>query len=154
MTSAIEMEPPPPTNLERRVKAAQATVDSFKDKPFSFEHNRDCAKMALFMMHELGVKPIAKAKIGSYKTATGAKAALRRIGVNNLSEFMDLHFERIGEAFALPGDIIELEGEESPIGALGIALGNGLVLVYHEEAEGAVVGKVNSSLAAWRILPL
>ena len=41
-------------------------------------------------------------------------------------------------AAAVVGDIVELPGEP-PFGALSVAVGNGRVLGYHQDAEGAEI---------------
>ncbi len=147
-------KPMPKTKLELRRDAAQATLDKYKDDAFSFESGKDCGKMAAFCLKQLGVPVRGMAKLGNYKTALGARAALKRaFGVDNLPALLDTMFERIPPAAALPADIIELNGT-GPLGTLSISCGNGLALAYHEDFDGAVVGNVAEPLAAWRTLPL
>jgi len=140
------------TSVLRR-NAAQSTLDKFKEQDFSFADGRDCGKMVHHNLKELGVAmPIAK--VGSYKTAVGARAALRRaFGVTTLPEVMDKYFPRIPPAAALPGDVVEVAGD-GPLGTLTVALGNGLVIAYHEDVSGAIVGRLNEAITAWRTLPL
>jgi hypothetical protein len=133
-----------------RAKAAQATLDRYKDLPFSFEQNRDCAKMTLFHLKKMGRPVVKLSAVGSYKSANGARAALRRMGVSDLAELADKHFPRIAPAEALVGDLIELEGN-GPLGTLSIYVGNGMVLTYHEDAVGAVVARLAEAKAAWRV---
>jgi hypothetical protein len=146
------------SNLELRQQAAQATLDHFQGKSFSFADGNDCAKMALFCLRKLGVRiPIAKA--GSYKTVASARAALKRLGVNSLPELMDKYFERIPPASALPADLIELPGRGASLGALSVFLGFDVALVFHEDTNTAVAGRITyepgaEPLGAWRTLPL
>lgn len=142
------------SKLNRRVKIAQMAVDKYKDKSFSFKDNRDCGMMALFVLTKLGVAPHKRKDFGNYTTAKGAKKALARLGYDNLIDLMDKHFERITPAMCLPGDIVAIPSEDDAIGALAISLGNGAVLTYHEEHEGAVTGSLESATAAWRSIPL
>lgn len=144
------------TKLQRRVKAAQKAVDKFKDKPFSFEERHDCGRMAMFVMKELGVLPpkLRKLSAAEYTSALQVKKAIREAGGDTVNEVMDKFFEAIPAAAALPGDIVSIPSEDDTIGALGVSLGNGVVLSYHEEHNGAVVGNLEASTGAWRTLPL
>lgn len=140
--------------LERRRDAAQATLDRYKNGAFSFEDGRDCAKMISFHLRQMGLKLFPMSKVQAYKTPLQARAALKAaFGVDNMLDLMDTKLERIPPAMAIVGDIIAVEGE-GPLGALTIALGNDLVLAYHEDYSGIVVGRLQNALAAWRTLPL
>ena len=150
----LSLPPREPTNLERRQAAAQATLDHFRSKPFSFEDGNDCAKMAAFCAKQMGIK-IPLAKVGRYKTALSARAALKKqFGVENVSQLADKFFERINPAQALMADFIEMRSDH-PLGSLTVYLGNELVIAYHPDAEGAVAGRLHEPpIAAWRTLPL
>lgn len=138
--------------MVRRVDAAQATLDRFKDQPFRLGKN-DCARMAAFHLRKLGYRP-SLAKAGSYKTALSARAALKRAGYDSLAAALDgLGLERIAPASAVVGDIVEMEAGDA-FGALAVAVGNGRVLGYHEDAPGAVVVQPLSIVVAWRVVPL
>jgi hypothetical protein len=138
------------SEMERRVAAAQKTLDRYKDRPFSFEKGCDCGKLTAFHLRQMG-RPIPIAKAGSYKSLLGAQRALRRLGFNSLEELMDAHFERVPPAAAWVGDVIAMRGQEGP-GSLTVAVGNGRVLGFHEDYVGAVVMQPAETLAAWRIL--
>lgn len=138
-----------PSAMERRVSAAQATLDRFKDKPFSFG-THDCARMVAFHLRQLGYQPMLS-KGGSYKTCLGAKRALRRAGYPDLAAAIDrLGLVRIAPAEALPGDILQLPAVDE-LGALTVALSNGRVLGYHESVAGAVVMQPSAFSGAWRV---
>jgi hypothetical protein len=116
--------------------------------------------MSAHLLKGLGIK-MPMRKVGAYKTPISARAALRRaFGVDTMQEWADKHFERIAPAQALPADLMEFRGVDSPIGAITVYLGNDLVLCYHEDhLDGAVAGRVvydanDEPLAAWRTLPL
>jgi len=134
--------------IDKRVKAAQTTLDRFKDQPFKFGKN-DCGRMVAFHLRAIG-KPIKTAKAGTYHSLLGATKALKRLGFDNLVDLMDAHFERIPPAASLPGDIIAMPGLEGP-GALTVVLGEGRVVGYHEEMPGAVVMQPVEMMAAWRV---
>lgn len=137
--------------MARRVEATQATADRFKDVPLKFG-SRDCARMVAYHLRKMGKKPKGLAKAGSYSTAISAARALRRAGYKNMKEAMDdQDITPIAPAYVVVGDLVELPGEGG-LGAIGIALGNGRVLGYHEEAEGAVaVQPVVPIINAWRV---
>lgn len=140
--------------LTKRTKVAQMAVDKYKEKPFSFRDNRDCGKMAIFVTNKLGVGPFKISTFGKYTTAAGALKAIKKQGYDNLIDLMDQNFPVIAPAAALPCDIVAIPSEDDAIGALGISLGNGMVLAYHEEHSGAVVGSLEQSIKAWRVAPL
>lgn len=137
------------TVLEKRVEAAQATLDKFKEKPFKFGRY-DCAQMVAFHLRRIG-KPVKVSKAGTYHSLLGAQKALKRLGYDDLLQMADAHFERIPPASALVGDIVAMPGLEGP-GTLTVAMGNGRVLGYHEDAVGAVIVQPHEMIAAWRVI--
>jgi hypothetical protein len=61
--------------------------------------------------------------------------------------------EEIAPAAAIVGDVMMLPAVDD-LGALGVCLGNGRVLIYHEEiATGAVVAQPIEMVTAWRVDP-
>lgn len=135
-------------DLVGRVAATQATLDKFKGKPFAWG-DADCARMVIQHLKNMGA-PIRLAGVGDYKTAIGAKRALGRLGFKTLADALDSHSLRIPPAAAVVGDVIQGEGDDQ-FGALGVAVGNGRMLGWHEDAAGAVVLQPVRSLAAWRV---
>ncbi len=136
--------------MVRRVAAAQATLDRFQGRAFAFGKD-DCARMAVFHLRKLGLHPrIAKA--GSYSSLLGARRALARSGFTSLAEAVDSHgLIRIAPAAAVVGDLLMLPGVED-FGALTIAMGNGRVLGWHEDAPGAAVLQPIDFVTAWSVL--
>lgn len=131
----------------RRIAAVDATIARFNGKPLKYGKD-DCARMASFCLRKLGVRtPILKA--GTYSSAVGAARAMKRMGVKDLIEGVDLlGLPRIAPATALPGDIVALEG---PYGAaLTVAIGNGRVLGFYEEVSACAVLQPKEFLVAWR----
>ncbi|MGI4880961.1 MAG: DUF6950 family protein [Janthinobacterium lividum] len=136
--------------MVRRVAAAQATLDRFKDVPFELGV-ADCARLVTFHLKAMGVTT-KLAKAGSYRTALGAMRALRRLGFADLPAALDGHgLLRVPPAGAWVGDIVALPAEDS-FGALCIALGNGRVGGFHQDTLGACVMQPNAFVAAWRVL--
>ena len=134
--------------LHIKVAAAQATLDRFKDVPFAFGSS-DCAKLVAFHLRQLGYRP-GMSKAGKYTTAVGARAALKRLGVKSIAEKLDaIGLERIAPAAVVAGDIVQgASGDE--FAALGVVLGNGRLVGFHEQAAGAAVLQIIDIAAAWR----
>lgn len=135
--------------IERRASAAQATLDRFKDRPFAWGTN-DCGRMTAFHLRKMR-RPVPVAKAGTYRTAASARAALKRLGYSSLVDLLDARFERIPPASALVGDLLSLEAD-NPLGAITVAMGNGRVLGWHEDAPGAVVMQPTRYDLAWRVI--
>jgi len=142
-----------PTPLERRVVATQKTLDDWKDRPFDWATGSTCLRLAVEHLRRMGYRP-PLSRAGTFKTALGAKGALARAGVGNLGEAVDLlGLEHIAPAMAIVGDLVELPGE-APFGALTVALGNGRVLGFHQDAPGCCVLQPQEFVTAWRVNPL
>ena len=138
--------------LMRRRDAAQSTLEKFRDKPFKWGV-RDCSRLVAHHVRLLGYKVKLPAS-GSYGTMLGASRALTKAGFTSVGAALDaLELARIAPAEAIVGDIIEWPSENS-LAALGIALGNGRMVAYHPDAQGAAVLQPVEFLAAWRCAPL
>jgi hypothetical protein len=138
------------TVLLRRQQAAQAAVDRFKGQPLAYGKN-DCVRLAAFVLRKMGRRP-QLAKAGSYSTALGAARALQRAGFEDLATAVDaLGLPRIAPAAAWVADLVLLPAEGPFGGALSVAVGNGRVLGYHEDVDGADILQPVQYLAAWRV---
>lgn len=149
----------PKERAERRRRAAQACVDRFANKPYE-PGKRDCTMMARHCLHKLGLKvPFAKGI--RYSTELGGAKALKAAGFTNLIDAVDsLGLQRIPPAAAQAGDLIALPTDHA-LGALAVSLGQGTLLAYGEEFEGAtILGDIKQFVtdakgpAAWRTLPV
>ncbi|WIW88954.1 hypothetical protein K3M67_02950 [Sphingobium sp. V4] len=103
--------------------------------------------MAYYHARGMGKRPPAPTQ---YHSAITAKIALGERGASNLTELLDGIFPRIAPAQTWAGDLIMLPGE-APFGSLGVAVGNGRVLAYHEDTEGAAILQPLLPVAAWRL---
>lgn len=138
------------SEMLRRQRAAQATVDRFRSVPFAYGKN-DCARLAAFVLRQMGHKP-GLAKAGSYSSALGAARALKRLGHDDLASALDaLGLLRIPPIAVLPGDLIMVPGEGPFGGAIAMAVGNGRVLGYHEDLDGADILQPVQFVGAWRL---
>lgn len=137
------------TEIERRVAAAQTTLDAVKDKPFRLGRN-DCARMVAAHLRRAG-HPVRLPAGGSYGSVRGAAKALAARGFADLPAAMDaMGFDRIPPAAALPGDVLALPAA-SPIGCLAVVLSNGRACGFTEDAAGAAVIQPVDYVAAWRV---
>lgn len=138
------------SELLRRQQAAQAAVNRFKGQPLAYGKN-DCVRLAAFVLRKMGRRP-QLAKAGSYSTALGAVRALERAGFDSLASAVDgLGLPRIAPAAAWVADLVLLPAEGPFGGALSVAVGNGRVLGYHEDVDGADILQPVQYLAAWRV---
>ncbi|CAN5334385.1 hypothetical protein BH10PSE12_BH10PSE12_02630 [soil metagenome] len=139
------------TPLERRQKVTLATVAKVQARPFKLGVN-DCARMVAFHARQLGWK-VKAAPAGSYHSIVKAQAELKKLGVANLPEAMDAcGIPRIAPAFALLGDVMEIQGDH-PLGTLGICMGNGRIICFHEDHPGTVILQPAAPITAWNLLP-
>ena len=139
--------------LPERVHAAEAAVAQFAGKSFAWGE-RDCVRLVAHALRELGVAPPLR-QAGAYKTALGARRALKRTGHATLDGWVDAWgLQRIAPAFALPCDVLALPSGDPTMPALGLALSGARILAFVPEADGAavfsLVGGVHP-LAAWSV---
>ena len=136
-------------DLAARRDATRRTVERFAGHPFAWGQY-DCGKMVIAHLRLMGRRPVLGPG-GSWKTMAGAHRFARRHGGSG-SACLDgwMPGSRIIPAHAIIGDIVEMPGEE-PFGAFGVCVGNGRVLAYHEDAEGAAIIQPGQYVAAWRV---
>lgn len=132
----------------RRRDAAQATLNKFQGKPFAMGQ-RDCVRMAAHHLRLLGWK-VKLPAAGSYRSVRSAMKALESRGHADLPAALDaLGLQRKAPAGAIVGDIVWSPSED-PIGAIGIALGNGRICGFHEDTIGAeVLQPFDAPAIAW-----
>lgn len=132
-----------------RVRAAQATLDQWKDKPFRLGRT-DCVRVTASHLRRMGHR-VKLPPSGSYASPRSALKALQARGYETLPAAMDgAGFERIAPAAALPGDIIAIPGDME-IGCLMVALSNGRAAGFHEDVAGVTVLQPTEYVAAWRV---
>lgn len=136
------------TNLEIRVAATSATFDRFNGQPLVLGKT-DCARMVAFHLKKLGFDPALLPHSGVYSTPTGARRALKRLGVESVAEIMDRHFPRIALAEALVGDVCCVRAGD--LGdAMQIKLSRDHVLGFLDDVCGELVNQ--EYVAAWRVV--
>jgi hypothetical protein len=137
------------THMVDRVAVTQATVDRFNGRKFRFG-SCDCVRVVAWHLRGFGYRP-QLARGGAYKTAGGARAALRKAGYATIAEALDaLGLERIAPAAAWVGDIVQGEGDDA-FGARGVMLGGDAMLGFHEHAAGATILRRVHVGTAWQV---
>lgn len=132
-----------------RAAAGTAVKKRFLHQPFLLGTN-DCVRLAACVLRHRG-RPAGLAKAGSYKTVLGAKRALTKLGYETLAEAVDaLGLVRIPPRAALAADLVMIPGEGPFGGALTMAAGNGRVLGWHQDLDGADFLQPVEYVAAWR----
>lgn len=121
-------------DLARRDQAVRATMARWQGETFAWG-SADCAKVAAWHVRAMGHHlAFGFHKAGGYRTALGAKRALTRAGHSSLSDALEnVGLERIAPAMCLPGDLLTSGGTEA-LEAIGIVIGNGAFLGFHEDA--------------------
>lgn len=128
-------------------EAVQAAVEEFGGKPFAWG-TVDCGKMVISHLRRLGWKIRTG---GTWRSAIGLQRFLRRHGGSGAACLDGWGLARIPPAMAIIGDIVEIGGEP-PFGAFAIVVGNGNVLAFHQDVEGAAILHPDvPPLAAWRV---
>ena len=129
-----------------RVSITQKTLEKFVGRSFEFG-KYDCGLMVVSHIKAMGWKIRTG---GTWSTAVGLQRFLRRHGGTGAACIDGWGIPRITPAMSIVGDVVELPGEP-PFGAFGICLGNGRVLAYHEDVEGAAVIQPTEYVTAWRL---
>jgi hypothetical protein len=141
----------PETELTRRVRLTQATVDKFDGAQLSWGKS-DCLRMFASHVRQFGYR-VNLAKYGTYSTIKGAISALRKTHKTMSAGVESYGLRPIGYASAWPGDIIAMPGADSDWEALGIYLGNGRALAFgdNDDQEVCGVGQPLEIVGAWRV---
>jgi hypothetical protein len=137
--------------MVRRVRAAQATLDTWSTRPLKLGTS-DCVRMVASHLRRLGYR-VKLPPSGSYRTVPGALKALAAAGHASIADALDaLGLARIPPAAAAAGDVLLLPATDR-LGSLAVAVGNGRVVAYHEDVVGAAVLQPVAFVAAWRVDP-
>ena len=136
--------------LRTAFRATQATQKRFHDKPFDWTKQATCVHLMRYhaaqMGHDIQIVP-------RFRSALGAKKALKKLGFNTIPELMDSMFERIPAAYMRVGDMLALPGEEG-FEALVIKGDKTKFLGWHSDQDGCTildVHGIDEALGAWRL---
>ncbi|MFD0848206.1 DUF6950 family protein [Sphingosinicella xenopeptidilytica] len=138
------------TPIEKRYQATSLTVQKYRARKFAWGAC-DCGKIAAFHARKFGWKV---PKTGTYKSAIGARKYLKSLGVETLPELLDkIGFARIAPASSMMGDFVSFESDD-PIGGVGIVIGGGKIMAFHEDHPGPVMIDADWSKVdrAWSVM--
>lgn len=123
-----------------------AVIADWLHKPFRWGE-RDCAHLALAVLVAVSMRDWTQLSLQPYRTARGAKAMLRRLGVHDMPA---LAHKMLGTAmpvsFARRGDLIACHDRNGP--ALGVCLGAHMALPGE---AGLVFRPLSDAFSCWRI---
>lgn len=132
--------------LTRRRLVDQVLAE-FSIEPFKWG-KRDCGKLLIWHIRNSGRFIAAD---GTWSDARGLFKWLKRNGGSGAACLDGWGLERIAPARVLPADVVEIDGSDSPVGAFGVALGNGRVIAYHESHDVLAVIQPLRLKIAWSI---
>lgn len=134
--------------LELRHRATRQTIAKYGASAFRWGAC-DCGKIAAFHARKFGWKV---PKTGTYHSALGAKKYLASLGCVTLPDLLDqIGFAPIAPAFAMMGDFVSFACDD-PIGGVGIVVGNGNMMAFHELHPGPVFMSMAAIDRAWSVL--
>lgn len=142
-----------PRTLADRGEATELVIQRFRDKPFDWA-GANCIRLARAQAAAMGhqVPPVPL-----FRTALGARRALKKRGVDSVSALLDTHFERWpAPAFARLGDLVSGPADpEHGFEAIGIADGQGNVWGWSEQTGHsglvAILMAQGHLAKAWRL---
>lgn len=139
--------------MERRRLATEKTLARFRNKPFDWTKSATCIHLARFHAINMGHKPPT---IPRFRSALGARKALRGTGHQSLESLLDGLFERIAPAFMMLGDLALVPGDngETAMGALLIHSGGPKMLGWHDadaDCLRGIGGLEPHIFGAWRL---
>jgi len=133
----------------KRTRAAQATLDVWSKRKMRLGTS-DCVRLIASHLRRLGYT-VKLPPSGSYASYPSAVKALKAAGFGSVDEALDgMGLERIAPAAAIVGDIVKLPADH-PLGSFTVALGNGRVVGFHEDAVTATTLQPVEYAGAWRI---
>ena len=138
----------PVPELERRRIATENTRQRFIGKEFSWARPH-CIQLMRFQAAEMGHR---LPPLPLFKTAIGAKRALKKRGCDSVEQLLDGMFPRIAPAAMLLGDLAATPGTEGLEGVF-VNVGPRKLMGWREDAPQLVVLDVgyDELIGAWRL---
>lgn len=138
-------------NWQDRATRTNAALAEFRGKPFAWAGRANCIHLARAVLVAFGHMP---PPVPMFRTAIGAKRALRKRGFADLGALIGSMLPEIPPAAMWPGDIALLPDEHG-LGALVIADGTGQLLGWHDSDLSALkairLNENERASAAWRV---
>lgn len=134
--------------IELRAWACNQTRTEYEGKPFDWQGST-CIHLLEYHAGRMGHEV---PKVPPFKSAIGAKRALRKLGHKDLPALLDSLFQRVPPAAMRTGDIMALAGDEG-FHALVIRADKSKFIGWHEDAPGVTIidADVSNAVGAWRL---
>lgn len=136
--------------MERRRAGTERTLAKYRARPFDWAKGATCIHLARTQARNLGHRPPA---LPRFRSAVGARTALRSTGHDTLEALLDSLFERIPPAFMRLGDLATLPGD-GPFPAVMVFDGGAKLLGWHDADPSGikpVARAMGDVLGAWRL---
>lgn len=138
-------------DLAQRVDATEKVVARFRGRPFDWRDRRTCIHLARAQARALGHRPPA---IPDFRSALGAKTALKATGHPTLEALLDSLFPRIAPAAMWVGDLALMEGGDG-FDAIVICAGSKMIGYHDDHLAGGIVNLMGAGarpfIGAWRL---
>lgn len=134
--------------LERRRIATEKTLARYRGKAFDWSKGVTCVHLARFHLRNMGHRVPT---LPRFRSALGAKKALKAGGWGSVSDMLDGMLPRIAATEMVLGDLGIVPGDAG-MDAIFICAGPRKVFGWREDADGLVVLNVSMDElgAAWR----
>lgn len=135
--------------LERRRIATEKTLGRYRHKVFDWSAGITCVHLARFHLKNMGHKPPT---LPRFRSALGAKKALKERGWASVAEMLDSMMPRIAPAQMMLGDLAIVPGD-SGLESILVCAGPFKLLGWHPEDGTFVVydGGNAEVEGAWRV---
>lgn len=135
--------------LERRRVATEKTLDRYRGKVFDWSKGVTCVHLARFHLRNMGHKPET---LPRFRSALGAKKALKERGWSSVADMLDSMMPRIAPAQMVLGDLAIVPGDAG-LDSIFICAGPLKVFGWREDRPDLVVLDVglDELTGAWRV---
>ena len=136
------------SDLIRRQEATTKTLAKYRNVPFDWRNRATCIHVARSQARNMGHRPPA---IPDFRSAIGARRALKDTGFATVEALLDSMFERIAPAYMLVGDLALVPGDE---GFESIFVSAGEKMLGWIETDPSGMRPISMAIvpsAAWRL---
>lgn len=135
--------------LERRRVATQKTLDRYRGKVFDWSKGITCVHLARYHLRNMGNKVPT---LPRFRSALGAKKALKERGWDSVEAMLDSMFQRVAPAELLLGDLAIVPGDNG-MDAIFVCAGPLKLFGWREDAPALVLLDVDLDqlTGAWRV---
>ncbi|MBX7459562.1 DUF6950 family protein [Qipengyuania huizhouensis] len=135
--------------LERRRIATEKTLKRYQGKVFDWSKGITCVHLARFHLRNMGHKPET---LPRFRSALGAKKALKEQGWASVADMLDSMMPRIAPAQMMLGDLAIVPGEGG-MDAIFVCAGPLKVFGWREDQPKMVILDIglDELTGAWRV---